>query len=120
MLLVNIIHTFTLLTGPPANVTLQARSSRSLQIAWDPLKAIHGSFIAYTVQCRSEDLEQSTTVYKLANENVTRVIIERLLPFTTYTCCASIETTMANSTTTCLQQRTPEDGILLKFKECFM
>ena len=62
------------------------------------------------MQCQSEDLEQSTTVYKLANENVTQVIIERLLPFTTYTCCASIETTMANSTTICLRQRTPEDG----------
>lgn len=99
---------FTLLIGPPANVSLQARSSTSLIIAWDPLKAKHGSFIAYTVQCQSE--EQSTTIYKLANENVTQVTIEKLLPFTTYTCCASIETTMANSTTTCLQQRTPEDG----------
>lgn len=101
-------YIFTSLKGPPTNVSVQPRSSKSLKVAWDPLNAVHGSFVAYTVQCQSE--EQSSTLYKLANKNATQVIIEKLLPFTMYTCCASIETTMANSTTTCLQQRTPEDG----------
>ena len=95
-------------TGPPANVSLRTRSSRSLIIAWNPLKEKQYSFIAHTVQCSLA--EQTVAVYKLANKNVTQVTIEQLLPFKKYTCCVSIQTAMANSTATCQQQRTQEDG----------
>ena len=48
-------------------------------------------------------------LYKLSN--VTQAnIIEQYLPYSTYNCCVSLQTTQANSTAVCQQQRTPEDG----------
>ena len=96
-------------TGSPANVSLYARSSRSLSMIWTSpanLKEKHGSFVAYIVECWSEG--QTTATYELAN--VTQVIIEQCLPYSTYNCCVSLQTTQANSTAVCQQQSTPEDG----------
>ena len=101
---VKIVH-----TGSPGNVSLNARSSRSLSLTWTSpanLKEKHGSFVAYSVKCWSKG--QITAAYKL--ENVTQVIIDQCLPFSTYNCCVSLQTTQANSTAMCQQQRTPEDG----------
>ena len=99
----------TVLKGSPGNVSLNARSSRSLSMTWTSpanLKGKHGSFVAYAVKCWSKG--QATAAYKLSN--VTQVNIEQCLPYSTYNCCVSLQTTQANSTAVCQQQRTPEDG----------
>ena len=78
-------------------------------MTWDPptdLKQSHGSFIAYIVKCWSDG--QATAVYNL--ENVTQVIVDHCLPFETYNCCVSLQTTLANSTATCQLGKTLEEG----------
>ena len=101
-------------TGSPESVSLNARSSRSLSMTWTSpanLNVKHGSFVAYAVQCWSKG--QTTAAYKLAN--VTQVLIEQCLPYSAYNCCVSLQTTQANSTAVCQQQRTPEDGKLMDY-----
>ena len=70
------------------------------------LEVLHGSFIAYIVKCQSE--VGAISNYRLGN--VTLVAIDQFLPFQTYNCCVSLQTTMANSTEVCQQQTTEEDG----------
>ena len=103
--------TFYIHAGTPTNVSLAARSSQSLMMGWNSptyLEDRHGSFIAYIVKCQSEGGAIAT--YRFGN--VTLVIIDQLLAFQVYNCCVLLQTTMANSTETCQQQRTAEDGNL--------
>ena len=95
--------------GTPTNVSLATTSSHSLTMSWNSptyLEDRHGSFIAYIVKCQSERGE----IYNYSFGNVTLVTMDRLLPFQLYNCCVSLQTAMANSTETCQQQRTAEDG----------
>ena len=101
--------TFNIYAGTPTNVSLATRSSQSLTMSWNPptyLEDRHGSFISYIVKCQSEG--GAITTFRFGN--MTLVTIERLLAFQGYNCCVLLQTTMANSTETCQQQRTAEDG----------
>ena len=80
-------------------------------MSWNPptyLENRHGPFIAFIVKCQSEG--EAVSTYTFGNE--TLVTIDRLLPYQTYNCCVSLQTALANSTETCQQQRTAEDGNL--------
>ena len=95
------------------NVTLEAGGSRWLTMAWElpTLGLNHGSFIAYSIKCQSEGvftLTNDTIIIML--QNVTQTEINNVVPFTTYNCCVSLQTTQANSIAICQQQRTPEEG----------
>ena len=95
--------------GAPTNVSLSTRSSQSFSVAWNSptyLEDWHGSFIAYIIKCQSEETETST--YRFGN--LTQVTVNQLNPFQVYNCCVLLQTTMANSTETCQQQETSEDG----------
>ena len=101
---VNLIY-----AGTPTNVSLITRSSQSLMMGWNSptyLEDRHGSFIGYIVKCQSEGGAIST--YRFGN--VVLATIDQLLAFQVYNCCVFLQTTMANSTETCQQQRTAEDG----------
>ena len=71
----------------------------------------HGSFIAYAVTCQSE--QEIPSNYRFGN--LIQVTIDQLHPFQTYNCCVLLQTTMANSTETCQQQDTSEDGKFITF-----
>ena len=95
--------------GPPSNVSLIARSSRNLTMTWNSPTSFteqHGLFVAYVVKCWSG--EHLTTTSTL--ENVTQVTIDDCIPYQVYNCCVSLQTTLANSTEICQQQRTFEGG----------
>ena len=95
--------------GPPSNVSLIVHSSQNLTLTWNSptsFRGQHGLFVAYVVKCWSG--ERLTATYIL--ENVTEVIIDDCLPYQVYNCCVSLQTTLANSTEICQQQRTFEGG----------
>lgn len=88
-------------------------------MSWDSstyLEDRHGSFIAYVVMCQSEG--EVTSTYRFGN--LTQVIVNQLHPFQMYNCCVLLQTTMANSTETCLQEETSEDGNLIWLKYTIM
>ena len=93
------------------NVTLEAGGSQTLTMAWElpTLGPSHGSFIAYSIECQSEGIFILTN-YTLRLQNTTQTEIKNVAPFTVYNCCVSLQTTQANSTAICQEQRTLEGG----------
>lgn len=78
-------------------------------MGWSPPSYVidrHGTFVAYIVKCQT--VGELVSTYRLGNMSL--VTVDRLLPFHIYNCCVSLQTTMGNSTESCQQQRTAEDG----------
>lgn len=103
-----------LYSGPPVNILLNPTTSRSLTFYWDSpanLSQRHGNVVCYTITCDSEEHPGYTfSIYRLGSER--EVVLDRLLPYNTYNCCVSIQTTLANSSAVCQKAQTPEEGIL--------
>ena len=109
----NVVHVYFTFAGTPTNVSLTTRGSQILAMAWNLptyLENRHGSFIAFIVKCQLEGGAVST--YRFGNMTLVIVTIDQLLPYQMYNCCVSLQTALANSTETCQQQRTAEDGNL--------
>ena len=67
----------------------------------------HGYFVAYAINCCAQE-GHCTSIFE--QDNRTHIKMEGFLPFTTYNCCISLQTTLANSTEVCQEQMTLEDG----------
>ena len=91
-------------TGAPVNISVSSPSSRSLTVIWDTPDdpdQLHGNILSYTITCGA------LTSNVPASEDVS---FDGLLPYTTYNCCVSMETTKANSSAACLEGTTLEEG----------
>ena len=107
--------------GPPLNVTVFSPSSRDLAVTWDsPVDqdGVHGTITSYTVTCNAVISHTIDVQASEENINVTmEVSFDELLPYTTYNCCVSMETTKANSSAACQEGLTLEEGI---FSHCLL
>ena len=87
-------------------------SSRSLRLSWKlPLgfNERHGTVVHYPIQCISE--ENPEHIINIYNpRDMREVELDRLIPYNTYNCCVSVQTTLANSSVVCQAARTPEEG----------
>ena len=99
--------------GPLINVTLSPTSSRTLTFSWHPPidpKRRHGDVLRYPIVCVSEDNPGST--FAAAGQSDDReLVLQGLLPYNTYNCCMSVQTTLANSSAVCKKARTLEEGL---------
>ena len=98
-------------TGPLTNVTLTAINSRSLTFSWyNPAdsEGRHGDVLRYPITCVSEE----NTLSAYGRSDGREFMLEGLAPYSTYNCCVSIQTTLANSSVVCLTVQTPEEGWL--------
>ena len=92
-------------TGAPVNISITSSSSRSLTVSWDSPDdpdQLHGNILSYTITCGA-----------LSTSNVPAskdVSFDGLLPYSTYNCCVSMETTKANSSAACQEGTTLEEG----------
>ena len=70
----------------------------------DPDQQVHGNILSYTITCGA------FTMNVPASEEAMDVSFDGLLPYTTYSCCISIVMTEANSSATCQEGVTLEEG----------
>lgn len=98
------------ITGPPANITVVSPSSRSLTVTWSPpvnLERMHGVIVSFTVKCGSFNTSSND---RLSSIEIIKVSFSGLLPYTSYNCCVSVKTTIANSSVVCHEGTTLEEG----------
>lgn len=102
-------------TGPPVIVTVFSPSSRNLTVIWDSPEdqnEVHGIITSFTVTCNTSI--GHTIDVQSSEENVTmEVSFNGLLPYTTYNCCVSTETTKANSSAACQEGLTLEESMYI-------
>ena len=71
----------------------------------------HGDLVHYTITCYSEEHPGYIFTMILTPTGDRREeVIDGLLPYNTYNCCISVQTTMANSSVVCQQAPTLEEG----------
>ena len=101
-------HTFTAPTEPQ-NFTLATipMSPQQLQASWTIPNPTNGLITNYTIQCSSPDAPSFTEVVG----NVTSFVLDRLNPFTNYSCNVSATTVAGEGRSSgIVTAQTDEDG----------
>ena len=90
-------------------LSVNAASSTSLLVSWEAphLADTDGDLLSFSVSCNNE----AHPLFELFNDGAQfSVIVFRLQPYTTYTCCVVGNTTVGVSASSCLTTTTLQDS----------